>query len=731
MPHGVVKTERDERLWEKAKGRVREQYPDVAEDSDRFWRLVMGIFKRMTGRKGVLVSFKATHPEKRPRRATTAHTKTGKPVHRRATTATQHVGEGRPRRRKFSPQEDLEGILDKYRPVQPGEIWEKFQSRLREAQDRIKYGVAEYVRWGTSHLTPHNRDTEDGQACIRAATHILREAKATPGFYLTWLLGPNPEQAMLIPESIQAHPVTQWLEQQGIGIAVGDTELIGHEIIQLRLPAIRELERVKQSFEAIQSCLSAMPTEGKPAPLRIGFHGRVWVRPGTWGVYASHKNLLVVSSKMTESLVHEYGHYLDMQGIIDAGVPQAVLHSVPDADYDRWLQDMSPADEEYWLSPREVWARVFEQYIAERGDPENPTVQWLRDIIQTRIQRYLSPEGQAAVFPVVEAALKQAGLLKALLAVFGGRIGKATSGTHPEKRPRRGGPARTAAGGTVVRRPTTATVHVGNEQLGPSEEHPPKKQRSARYTRKVQREHSTVYEYPEEHTRRAQRAKFERVNQLAEQLPRIVRDVTRALKLPDTPRNKVVAAIVALIDRCQFRIGTEAYAAEHETYGVTTLRVEHVEVHGDEVRFRFAGKKGVPWDRTVTDRRLARFIRQLAANSPDGHLFWYQTDGQQVPITGREVNAWLRRYGITAKDFRTYHATRLAYEGLKAASRPARSKPLTKREARARVAAVVEDVAAKMGHTAAVCRRAYILPALIEDYLRNGGRLSGRAWRPQ
>jgi len=249
------------------------------------------------------------------------------------------------------------------------------------------------------------------------------------------------------------------------------------------------------------------------------------------------------------------------------------------------------------------------------------------------------------------------------------------------------------------------------------------------YTRKVQRGQTTVYEYSEEHTRRAERAKFRRAQQLGNRLPEILDEVDRALDAPNTPRQKVIAAVVALMDRCQMRIGTEAYAAEHQTYGASTLRTDHVEVQGDKVRFRFPGKKAVPWDRSVVDPRLARFIEHLAAGTPDGHLFWYRADGQKRPITSREVNSWLRRYGITAKDLRTYHATRLAYEGLEAASRPPRSKPLTQREARARVTAVIKDVAEKMGHTPSVCRRSYILPDLIEDYLENGGRLSSRARR--
>jgi DNA topoisomerase I len=201
-----------------------------------------------------------------------------------------------------------------------------------------------------------------------------------------------------------------------------------------------------------------------------------------------------------------------------------------------------------------------------------------------------------------------------------------------------------------------------------------------------------------------------------------------ALAKGDTPREKVVAAIVALIDRCQFRIGTEKYAEEHGTFGVTTLRPEHVTVSGSEVRFQFTGKKQVPWDKSVTDAELAEFIGHLATDGPGDRLFWYHRDGKQYPIKASHVNDFLGKYGITAKDLRTYHATKAMFTELKTASRPPRSKPLPKKEIAARLKAAFDTVAHQMGHTPAVCKTSYVLPQLVEDFERNGGRLSLSAW---
>jgi len=272
---------------------------------------------------------------------------------------------------------------------------------------------------------------------------------------------------------------------------------------------------------------------------------------------------------------------------------------------------------------------------------------------------------------------------------------------------------RTASGQLTMRRQHTDKRDAAKPQF-----------KEKRRTRKG----NVQYVYDAETTEQAKIAKFRRVVLLAKQLPSLIEDLQAALSKGDTPRDKVVAAIVALIDRCHFRIGTDKYAERHGTFGVTTLRPEHVTVSGSEVRFQFTGKKQVPWDKTVTDPDLAEFIEHLAADSHSDRLFWYYRNGKQYPIKASHVNAFLREHGVTAKDLRTYHATKAMFEILKAASRPANAPPLTKKETAARLKAAFDKVAYEMGHTPAVCKTSYVLPQLVDDFVQNGGRLSLSAW---
>lgn len=232
---------------------------------------------------------------------------------------------------------------------------------------------------------------------------------------------------------------------------------------------------------------------------------------------------------------------------------------------------------------------------------------------------------------------------------------------------------------------------------------------------------------PEE-TQAAQEAKFRRIADFAERVPDLIKTYKRELKKPDTPQSKVIAVAVALMDRLHFRIGTERYAKQHETYGATTLRPEHVEVSGNRVRFRFTGKKGVQWDSAVTDKALAQFIQHLVEDGPGDRLLWYYPDGDPSkdprPIRPEQVNGFLHEYGITAKDLRTYHATRIAYEKLKDLSREPDEEPLSKREVKKRISRAIRETAEEMGHTPAVCKSSYILPAVLEDFAANGGALT-------
>lgn len=229
------------------------------------------------------------------------------------------------------------------------------------------------------------------------------------------------------------------------------------------------------------------------------------------------------------------------------------------------------------------------------------------------------------------------------------------------------------------------------------------------------------YLYPKEHEQESHEKKLARMKALGTHLPEIVDWCSDRLDLPGAPKEKVIAALVALMDRCYFRIGLARYVEKNQTYGVSTLRPDHVTVDGDEIAFSFVGKKQVQWDRTVTDPRLARFVGELQAGAPGDSLFWYEEGGERKPITADDVNDYLKQYGVTAKDIRTYHATRLAFDALKKGGRQPDEEPLKGRALSRALNQAIESVAAALGHEVSVCKKSYILPQLTRNFTENGG----------
>jgi DNA topoisomerase-1 len=217
--------------------------------------------------------------------------------------------------------------------------------------------------------------------------------------------------------------------------------------------------------------------------------------------------------------------------------------------------------------------------------------------------------------------------------------------------------------------------------------------------------------------------KFDRVAGFGAALPRIRRRVARDLRRSGLPREKVVATIVRLLETTLIRIGNEEYARDNKSFGLTTLRDRHVDVKGATVRFLFHGKSGVGVALGVTDRRVARVIKSCG-ELPGQNLFQYiDADGERWTVTSDDVNDYLRDASgadYTAKDFRTWAGTVLALGALRdAADFESES------EARRNVVAAIDDVARRLGHTRAVCRRSYVHPAVIERY--TGGRLAIKA----
>jgi DNA topoisomerase I len=229
------------------------------------------------------------------------------------------------------------------------------------------------------------------------------------------------------------------------------------------------------------------------------------------------------------------------------------------------------------------------------------------------------------------------------------------------------------------------------------------------------------YRYHPEFRAQRESAKFERLITFAQVLPRIRARVRRDLGRRGLPREKVLAAVVALLERTLARVGNEEYARLNRSFGLTTLRDRHARVSGTTVRFRFRGKGGRVHEVDVRDRRLAAVIRRCQ-DLPGQELFQYEdADGKLVDVGSEDVNAYLRdaaRADVSAKDFRTWAGTVLAYRALCATAVPA-----TEYASRRAVLAAVRATAERLGNTAAVCRRSYIHPAVLDAY--TDGRIGG------
>ena len=224
------------------------------------------------------------------------------------------------------------------------------------------------------------------------------------------------------------------------------------------------------------------------------------------------------------------------------------------------------------------------------------------------------------------------------------------------------------------------------------------------------------YRYHERWREVRDQTKFERMTAFGAVLPKIRERVQADLALRGLPREKVLAAVVELLGSTFIRVGNPEYARDNDSYGLTTLQDDHVEVKGATLHFEFRGKSGKDHAIDLKDRRLAKIVKR-SQDVPGEHLFQYLSeDGNTHAVTSSDVNAYIREISgadFTAKDFRTWGGTTLALLEL-ADFEPCEGEMAAKRN----VAAMVKAVAAKLGNTTAVCRKYYIHPAVIDCYLR-------------
>ena len=213
----------------------------------------------------------------------------------------------------------------------------------------------------------------------------------------------------------------------------------------------------------------------------------------------------------------------------------------------------------------------------------------------------------------------------------------------------------------------------------------------------------------------SQQTKFDRLIPFAECLPALRTQVNKDLRHHKLSHQKVTALVISLLEESLIRVGNDAYAAQNQSYGLTTMQSDHLDVNSTTIHFDFIGKSGKHQEIDVHNRRLARLIKRCQ-ELPGQELFQYENGSNTyTPITSTDVNHYLLTHmghHFTAKDFRTWGATVLAAQEFieqgQAETEPAGAK---------HVVAVVKAVAAALGNTPAVCRRYYIHPLLIESYL--------------
>jgi DNA topoisomerase-1 len=239
----------------------------------------------------------------------------------------------------------------------------------------------------------------------------------------------------------------------------------------------------------------------------------------------------------------------------------------------------------------------------------------------------------------------------------------------------------------------------------------------------VDKKGRTQYIYHSRFRAQREEAKFKRVVEFGESLPALRRRVRADLKGGNSgpealERQRVLAAMVRLIDQGFFRIGNDKSAESESTFGLSTIRASHVKVDGGVVRFDYIGKWRKQQQRAVDDGDVAAIVQRLkkmGAHLEDGELFKFAQNGRILDVKDRHVNDYIQSIignDFTAKDFRTWAGTLLCSIAL-----AMQGQAETKTERKRRVRKAIVATADQLGNTPAVCRSSYICPRLVDEYM--------------
>ncbi len=223
------------------------------------------------------------------------------------------------------------------------------------------------------------------------------------------------------------------------------------------------------------------------------------------------------------------------------------------------------------------------------------------------------------------------------------------------------------------------------------------------------------YLYHAGYRERKEREKFERLLRFAGALPEMRRVTSTHLRCKKLDREKVLAAMVRLMNAAYFRVGDERYARQNKTYGIATLRRKHLEIEGDTMTFDYEGKWGQAQRKAVTDRKLRQIVEECV-EFPGYEIFkYYDEDGDLRDVKSRDLNSYIKEVmggEFTAKDFRTWAGTLFA--ALKLAELGATEE---KKIAEKNVLAAIDAVAERLGNTRDIARASYVSPKIIDHYL--------------
>ena len=199
--------------------------------------------------------------------------------------------------------------------------------------------------------------------------------------------------------------------------------------------------------------------------------------------------------------------------------------------------------------------------------------------------------------------------------------------------------------------------------------------------------------------------KFDKCLAFGSLLPLVRKRVVEDLGAGDLGLPRALAGVVRLLDLGAIRVGNDTYARDNGSYGATTIKRHHVTVKGTTLRFRFRAKSGKQRDLELTDTHLARIVRQMQDLDGQDLFSFIDDDGALRDVTSSHVNGYLRETmgrDFTAKNFRTWHASVMAFDLLAGAKEDLTIKALT------------ENVAERLGNTPAITRKSYIHPALFD-----------------